>query len=49
MGMRTRSAGEEFGFPWGIWGSYTRNSLENDFAATAFDSDTISIQIRADF
>ncbi len=38
--VRGLSAGEGLAFPLGVWASYQRSDLEDDFRGTAFDGDT---------
>ena len=47
--LRIQSAGDGFEYPWGLWVSYQHSSLENNFAATAFDADTDTFLVGADF
>ena len=48
-GLRIQSAGDGFEYPWGFWVSYQHSSFENNFAATAFDADTDTFLLGADF
>ena len=47
--MRGGNAGEGFGYPWGLWATYQRDEAEDDFAATAYESDTDTLMAGFDF
>jgi len=44
-----QSAGEDFGYPWGVWASYQHTDFSDDFAGTAFDADTDIVFAGLDF
>ncbi len=43
------SAGNDFGFPFGFWGSFSRTESEDDFVSTAFDSSRYNFLVGGDF
>ena len=46
---RAQAAGDGFGYPWGIWASYSNTDVSNNFAATSFDADTDTVTFGVDF
>ena len=46
---RVQSAGDGFDDPYGIWFGYSHSRFEDDFAATAFDGDSDTVYLGADF
>ena len=47
--IQGQGAGEHFDYPWGLWGSYQYSDFEDDFAATAFDANSHTVYLGADF
>ncbi len=43
------AAGEDFAFPYGFWGSFSRTDSEDDFSTTAFDSTRYNFIFGGDF
>ena len=46
---QSRAAGDGFDYAWGLWGTYSHTDSEDDFATTAFDSNSNSILGGMDF
>lgn len=49
MRMQGNAAGDGFGYPWGLWGSYQHSEYDDDFVATRYDAEADSVLFGADF
>lgn len=47
--VQSQSAGDGFDYPWGLWATYSHTDSEDDFATTAYDSDSDSFMAGMDF
>lgn len=49
MMVQGSSAGDGFGYPWGVWASYQKADFENDLAVAAFDANADIAFVGTDF